>query len=180
MILGGLVAIFIVIVQSCQKPKTGLETFASGTLARLEVQDAPPLQPDLTFQTVSGESLNLRDERGKVILLNVWATWCPPCVKEMPMLDALERQKGGEDFKVITVSLDRQPQEPVDFFERQKITTLTPWHDGTYALSARVKAPGLPISIFYSRDGRELARIAGDVDWTRPEVIELVDYLIAQ
>lgn len=178
MLFGGLVAIIAVIVQSCQPVKVGLETFAKGPLKRLEVLDSPPPQPTLTFSMADNQTMSLSDYRGKVILLNVWATWCAPCIVEMPMLDELEATRGGDDFQVVTVSLDRQQIEPQDFFIKNGITHLAPWHDGSFSLSAKVRAPGLPVSIFYNRRGREIARVSGDVDWTDESVLAFIDKIL--
>lgn len=178
MLLGGLVAIIAVIVQSCQPAKTGLDRFAKGPLKRLEIIEFAPLQPTLTFKMANDHSMTLSDYRGKLVLLNVWATWCPPCVVEMPMLDELQATRGGEDFQVVTVSTDRIQSEPRDFFLQNGLTHLTPWHDGTYALPAKVAAAGLPVSIFYDTNGREVARISGEVDWTSREAHALIDYLL--
>lgn len=178
MLFGGLVAVIALIVQSCQPVKSGLDRFAKGPLKRLEVVEAPPPQPTLEFKMADNQTMTLQDYRGKVVLLNVWATWCPPCVVEMPMLDELQAKRGGDDFQVVTVSNDRIQVEPQDFFIQNGITHLTPWHDATFSLPAKVGARGLPVSIFYDRKGREVARISGEVDWTQDEVDRFIDYLI--
>jgi thiol-disulfide isomerase/thioredoxin len=177
MLLIGFVAVFAVIVQSCQSPKTGIDRFAVGSLQRLAVRDTPPPQPKLGFIAADETQMSLNDYRGKVVLLNVWATWCPPCVKEMPALDELQKMRGGDDFEVITVSVDRNAEEPAAFFETHNIENLIPWHDTSYSLPAEVMAPGLPVSIFYDKRGREVARVFGDVEWTSKEVSAFVDYL---
>ena len=176
----GLVAVIFVVVQSCQMPKIStndLDRFARGELSKLQFLPNPPAQPDLEFTTLDGETMRLSDLRGKVVLLNVWATWCPPCVKEMPMLDQLKNEHSDSAFDVVTVSIDRNPQEPAEFFDRNNIQHLKPWHDGTYSTSFKVSAPGLPVSIIYSPEGREIARISGEVDWVHPDVISFIDHL---
>lgn len=178
MILGALVAILVVIVQSCQTPKTELGQFAKGSLKRLEVRETLPPQPTLTFKGPDGAEMTLEDYRGKIILVNVWATWCAPCVIEMPMLNELQAQRGGDNFDVITISVDRQQYDAETFFKENKLTALTPWHDGTYSLAAKVSAPGLPVSIFYNRTGREIARVSGEVDWTSDEARAYIDHLL--
>lgn len=180
MLLIGLSALIFVIIQSCQTPKTGLETFKTGTLKKLVALEAPPAQPGTEFKTAIDQSLSLPETRGKVVLLNVWATWCPPCVAELPDLNKLNAMYNPEEFTVITVSVDRQAIEAADFFDKHSIDTLTPWHDASYSLPAKIKAPGLPVSIFYDQYGREVARIAGEVKWTEPEVKTYIDYLLNQ
>lgn len=178
MVIGALVAVLLVIVQSCQKPKTGLDAFSKGSLKRLTIR-APALpQPSMTFKGPGDQVMSLQDYKGKIVLLNVWATWCAPCVIEMPMLNALQEERGGDNFEVVTISVDRQQYDAAEFFKKNDLTALTPWHDGTYSLAAKVGAPGLPISIFYNKSGREIARVAGEVDWTSPEARAYIDHLL--
>ena len=186
MILGGLIAIFIVIVQSCTsaqdastKPsQLGLAQYSKGTLKRLEVRPAPPAQPVLTFTQPNGQEMRLSDYRGKYVLLNVWATWCAPCIIEMPMLNDLQAARKGDDFEVITISIDRNAQEAQAFLKENNLSELPAWHDGSYALPAKVGARGLPVSIFYNPDGLEIARVSGEVDWTSDEANALVDAVL--
>lgn len=178
MLVVGLVAVFLVIVQSCSQPKTGLELYAKDTLKKLTSLEAPPAQPTMVFKSPDGSEMRLSDYKGKVILVNIWATWCAPCIAEMPMLDQLQAEKGNAGFEVVTISLDRTAAEAEAWFRKNNINNLPLWHDSTYGVSGKLKLPGLPTSIFYDRTGREIARIPGEVDWTSPEALALVDYLI--
>ena len=178
MVVGGLVALLLVLMQSCQQPKTGLDAFAKDSLKKLTVLEAPPVQPASSFSRADGAQMQLSDYKGKVILLNVWATWCAPCVAEMPSLDALQAAKGSERFEVVTVSLDRTTAEIEAFFKDKGLTHLEGWHDGTYGLSARLSLPGLPTSVFYNEHGREIARLPGEADWMSAESLALIDYLV--
>ena len=101
MLLFGLFVVFFVLVQSCQAPKSGLDHYSVKSLRKLHVREAPPSPPNTVFKTVDGEELELGDLKGKVIVLNVWATWCAPCIKEMPSLDNLQALRGSENFEVI-------------------------------------------------------------------------------
>lgn len=178
MLLGALVAMIVIVVQSCQTPETDITRFAKGSLKRLHVKEAPPPQPKLTFKGPDGADMTLADYKGQVVLLNVWATWCAPCIIEMPMLDELQAERGGDDFQVVTISVDRTAYDPDKFFKDNDLTHLTPWHDSTYSLPPKVSAPGLPVSIFYSRTGREIARVSGEVDWTSDEALKFIDYVL--
>ena len=122
--------------------------------------------------------MTLRDYRGKYVLLNVWATWCPPCVAEMPSLNELAKLRGGEAFEVVTISMDRAPADADAFFLKHKLNHLTPWHDASFSLNAKVRALGLPISILYDPNGREVARVTGEADWASPEALALIDHLL--
>ena len=180
MVLIGCVACLTVIVQSCQPLKTDLELYAQNSLKRLTVLDSPPAQPTAQFRTEADELMRLSDYRGQVVLLNVWATWCAPCIKEMPSLSRLQEMRGSPDFQVVTVSLDRTAEEAADWLLEKNLTNITPWHDKSFNLNVAVKAPGLPISVFYSADGRELARLPGDAEWDSSEALALVDYLVGR
>jgi thiol-disulfide isomerase/thioredoxin len=179
MIFGGLLAFVGAAVKSCQPPAGPLERFAVASLTKLTSLEAPPTQPSLTFQTPVGEA-SLADYHGKIVLVNVWATWCAPCVVEMPSLDELARMRGGDNFAVIPISMDRNMSEAQAFYERTGLTDLPLIHDGTFAISARLELPGLPTSIFYDQYGRELARLPGEADWASEEALALVDYLIGR
>jgi thiol-disulfide isomerase/thioredoxin len=180
MIFIGLLAVFVVIVQSCQSPKTGIDRYGVKSLRALTVLDNAPLQPSLEFNSPSGKTMTLSDYHGKVVLLNAWATWCPPCVAEMPSLNRLQNLRGGDDFQVVTISLDNKKAEITEFFERNNIDALPDWHDGTYAINGRLRLPGLPTTVLYDRQGRELARLSGEAEWDSDEALALVDYLLAQ
>lgn len=149
------------------------------SLSKLTTLNAPPTQPSASFTTPEGE-VTLADYRGKIILVNVWATWCAPCVVEMPSLDELERLRGGDDFAVVPISLDRKMADADVFYKRTGLTDLPLIHDGTFGVSARLALPGLPTSILYDEFGRELARLPGEADWASAEALALIDYLIGR
>ena len=178
MLVVGVVAVFLVVVQSCSQPKTGLDLFAKGSLKKLTALENPPAQPNMVFTSPNGTEMRLSDYKGKVILVNIWATWCAPCIAEMPMLNDLQVARGGANFEVVTISLDRTAAEAEAWLRKNKIDNLPIWHDGTYNVSAKLVLPGLPTSIFYNKSGREIARIPGEVDWTSEEALALVDYLV--
>ncbi|MEP3889512.1 MAG: TlpA disulfide reductase family protein [Hellea sp.] len=177
MLIAGGVAVFLVVAQSCSQPKTGLERFAKDSLKKLTALEAPPVQPKMTFKLPDGAEMTLSNYKGKTILVNIWATWCAPCIAEMPMLDQLQAEKGSSKFEVVTISLDRTAQEAESWFEKNNIKNLPLWHDSTYGVSGKLELPGVPTSIFYNGQGREIARVLGEVDWTSPEALALVDYL---
>ena len=177
MVIFGLLAILLVIVQSCSQPKTGLDQFAKDSLKKLTVLQSPPAQPPLPYLLPDKTKMTLSDYKGKVILLNVWATWCAPCIAEMPTLDALQAKRGGADFEVVTVSLDRTAEEAAKFLRDNGLDNLQGWHDGSYSTSSNLLLPGLPTSVFYDRRGREVARVSGEAEWTSPEALALIDKL---
>jgi len=166
MLLIAVIACVFVIVQSCSiEQSSSLQRFAKGGLKKLQVLDTPPVQPKMTFKTIDGTNISLKDFRGKTVLLNVWATWCVPCVAEIPSLNTLQAERGSDNFVVVTISMDRHIDDARAFFDKASINALTLYHDATYGISAKVGVEGIPISIFYSPSGKEIARIPGDVDW---------------
>ena len=149
MLVVGVLAVFLVIVQSCSQPKTGLDLYAKDSLKKLTALEAPPAQPSMVFASPDGTEMRLSDYKGKVILVNIWATWCAPCIAEMPMLDALQAEKGSDNFEVVTISLDRTPEEAAQWFEKNGINNLPLWHDSTYGVSGKLNLPGLPLSLIH-------------------------------
>lgn len=110
---------------------------------------------------------------GKPVLLNLWATWCAPCVKEMPLLDALAGEQ--RDVYVLTASQDLDAADKVlTFFEKEKFERIKPWLDREGALGFQFGG-GLPVSVLYDASGKEVWRVTGDLDWADPEVRGAVD-----
>lgn len=130
--------------------------------------------PALTFNDPSGATLDLAAQDGPV-LLNLWATWCAPCVKEMPQLDALAAELEGE-VKVITISQDVRGADVVTpFFAKGGYARLEPWLDPEAALSAQFTPEGaLPLTVLFDATGKEVLRVAGGYDWSTPEAAALV------
>ena len=113
--------------------------------------------------------------KGKAVVLNLWATWCAPCLKEMPQLDALATAMKGKDAVVLTVSEDMGGWRDVDpWWARARLKTLTPYLDKRSELALALGAKGLPLTILYDRQGREVARLATAADWSSPWAVNLV------
>lgn len=132
----------------------------------------PKPMPPLSFVDAEGRRIDLADFKDRVILLNLWATWCGPCVKEMPSLDRLQAQLGGDAFQVVALSLDRGGRAAVEpFYKKTGVEHLTvfldPGSESMKALSLR----GLPTTILVDPEGRELGRVEGAVEWDSPEVV---------
>lgn len=166
----GLCALAYVLLQSCSSPKADLLRFAKGELKRLEVIAPSPPQPSLKFEGPEGKDFNLKEFRGDYVLLNVWATWCAPCVAEMPSLNQLQADMKARGLKVVAVSMDRARVDAMSFYKTYKITDLDLYSDTSMSMGTKLNAKGLPISIFYDSAGRELARISGEVDWQSKDV----------
>ena len=136
--------------------------------------------PELRFVDGAGRALTLADFRGKVLLLNIWATWCAPCREEMPALDRLQAQLGGERFQVVALSVDLQGA-PIarKFYGEVGIKALPLYIDPTAKAAFTLDAAGLPATLLVDRAGREVGRHLGPVKWDSPEVVEHLRRAIA-
>jgi thiol-disulfide isomerase/thioredoxin len=135
--------------------------------------------PIVEFYDTDGRDVSLLDFSGKIVLLNLWATWCAPCVKEMPSLDRLQAKLGTADFVVIPVSVDRQGAEVVKpFFTKLGIANLGIYVDPKNVLGAELGLTVLPSTIVISRNGTMLGKLIGAVEWDSPEAVALVRYYI--
>jgi thiol-disulfide isomerase/thioredoxin len=152
------------------------------TKSAFSLLSEPRPLPALEFIDAEGATRTLEDFRGRTVLLNVWATWCPPCREEMPALDRLQQTLGGTDFTVIALSIDGDGSAAVkEFFSDIKIQSLTiytdPWGDANGAL----RVVGLPTTLLVDRRGREIGRRVGPAEWDDDAVVaEIRHYLDAQ
>ncbi|MQX36607.1 TlpA family protein disulfide reductase [Roseospira navarrensis] len=134
--------------------------------AAAPVQGAP-------FRNQRGDTVTLDAFRGKVVVLNFWATWCGPCVREMPALDRLQATLGGPRFEVVAVSVDQASMDTLRGFYRQTgVETLALYHDPGSALAGALKVSGLPTTVILDHEGRELARHMGYMDWDHRRFVD--------
>lgn len=142
--------------------------------------DAGPV-PEVTFLDRDGNERTLQDFQGRVVVLNLWATWCAPCRKEMPSLDRLQAKLGGDDLEVIALAVDRGDiSKIIGFYEELGVTNLTIYHDPTAKAGRTLRAPGLPTTLVIDRDGGEIGRVLGDAEWDGDDVIALLSAAIAK
>ncbi|MGQ0749139.1 MAG: TlpA family protein disulfide reductase [Betaproteobacteria bacterium] len=140
----------------------------------------PTTLPDVTFTDGEGRSMRLSNFRGKTILLNVWATWCAPCRKEMPALERLQARLGGPGFQVVAVSIDRGGAVAVkSFYEELAIEELRIYVDTTIQVSSNLNAIGLPTTLLIDAQGREIGRKVGPAEWDSPEVVKMIEKYLA-
>lgn len=148
---------------------------ATGAMEKFREAEQPAMLPDFAFTGPDGETMGLADLGGKVVLLNLWATWCAPCVEEMPALDRLQAQLGGSDFEVVALSLDRGGLSQVQpFFEKLGIGSLSAYLDPEGASMKALTPRGLPTTILLDREGRELGRLEGAAEWDSPDALRLI------
>lgn len=130
---------------------------------------------NVEFEDESGRKRSLADFRGKVVLLNIWATWCTPCRQEMPTLDRLQSQLGSTDFEVVALSIDRGGQAAVkSFFDEIDAQRLTIYVDATAEAGRRLDIIGVPTTLLLDQAGREIGRVTGPAEWDSHEVIEAI------
>ena len=132
---------------------------------------APRPLPELHFADGDGRQLSLADFRGRLVLLNLWATWCVPCRREMPTLDRLEAKLGGPGFEVIALSLDRKGLEAVQrFFKQLGLKALHIYLDASGRAAGELDAPGVPTTLLIDPQGREIGRVVGPAEWDSARV----------
>jgi thiol-disulfide isomerase/thioredoxin len=140
---------------------------------------AKPL-PEILFEDEEGHASKLADYHGKIVLINVWATWCVPCRKEMPTLDRLQAELGGPDFQVVALSIDRGGVDVVrKFYENTGIQRLKILLDHAGAAFDKLAVIGLPTTVLIDRDGREIGRLVGPTDWDTPEMTAFLKSVVA-
>ena len=135
---------------------------------------------ELAFEDGDGNARSLADFANRVVLLNLWATWCGPCREEMPTLDRLQAELGGPEFTVVALSIDRAGLDVVRaFFDEIGIESLELYIDATGAATYTLGAVGLPTTLLIDRDGREVGRLVGPASWDAPEMIEFIRDTVA-
>jgi thiol-disulfide isomerase/thioredoxin len=146
----------------------------------LVLHETPKPIAAIQFQDGHRQSKGLADFRDKIVLLNVWATWCVPCREEMPALDRLQTALGGSDFEVVTLSIDRNIDLVRKFFTEVGITNLAMYLDGSAKAPREMGVFGVPTTLLIDREGREIGRLIGPAEWDAPDMIEFVRCLIAK
>ncbi|MEA2915173.1 MAG: hypothetical protein QOJ15_7254 [Bradyrhizobium sp.] len=156
-----------------------LAPLAHGEVAALTMAAAPLRLPDLAFEDAEGKPKKLSDWRGRTVLVNLWATWCVPCRKEMPALEGLQTKLGGANFEVVAVNIDtRDPDKPKNFLKDANLTRLGYFSDQKAKvfqdLKAAGRALGMPTSVLVDGQGCEIATIAGPAEWDSDDAVKLI------
>jgi thiol-disulfide isomerase/thioredoxin len=153
----------------------GANALSQGHMAAFVFRKAPEEVPDVKFQDAQGRERTLADWRGKVVLLNLWATWCLPCRKEMPALDRLQQEIGSDRFEVVAVSVDRTGlQGARKFLDEAKVEKLALYADGTARMASTLRAAGLPATLLLDAQGREVGRLLGPAEWDSEDAKRLI------
>ena len=154
-------------------------SYNRGTMTAFVMRKEPVALPDIAFKDGQGNPVTLADWRGRVVLINLWATWCAPCRREMPALDRLQVKLGGEDFEVLAISVDRKGAEAsAKFLSETGAENLALYVDETFKVARDLKAPGLPVTILVDRQGREIGRVTGPAEWDTEDAFALIGAVI--
>jgi thiol-disulfide isomerase/thioredoxin len=152
-----------------------------GAMAAFLKKADRPQMPELNFKDEAGKDRTLKEWQGRVVLLNLWATWCAPCRKEMPTLADAQKQLGGRDFEVVALSLDLKGLEASKkFLTESGATNLAAYTDQSGASLAALNGVGLPLTVLIDRQGREIGRLIGPAEWNSAEAITLIKAAIAE
>ena len=139
------------------------------------IWESPRTLPELAFEDKDGKPLTLSYFQGRVILLNIWATWCLPCREEMPTLDSLQAQLGGEQFEVVALSVDHAGISVVEkFYRKTGIQHLRQYIDPSTLATSTLGIEGVPTTLLIDHDGREIGRLVGAAEWDSPAMVDLI------
>ena len=146
-----------------------------GDMKKMTIANNTTSAPKTIFFDTGGKELTLNDFKGRLTLVNFWATWCAPCRKEMPSLEVLSNQIGGDTFQVVTIATMRSSEEAVKkFFNDNNIIDLPKFRDPKGHLARASGVAALPLTILLDRNGNEISRLIGDADWSQDETIEFI------
>ncbi len=144
------------------------------------VHEAPKPIAEFQFEDAGGRFRSLADFHGKIVLLNIWATWCVPCRKEMPTLERLHAALGGPDFEVVALSIDRSMDAIHKFFAEVGIQRLAIYRDSSAKAPRQLGVVGLPTTLLINREGLEIGRLIGPAEWDAPEIAEFIGCVISE
>jgi thiol-disulfide isomerase/thioredoxin len=183
LLAAGAIAVLYVLFAASSKPETaaGLTRFAHGEMARLYISDAPPPMPMRALRDAAGNETTLAAYRGQVVVLNLWATWCAPCVEEMPSLTQMQRNFEGR-IRVIPVSVDSEGERAKAISELARLSggSLPFLQDMTRGVLFDAQAAGMPVTIIYNAQGQEVARLAGGANWGSEDATRLIEAVLAE
>lgn len=183
LVAAGAIAVLYVLLIASSKPDTagGLSRLAQGEMSRLYVTEAPPPMSTRTLRDATGVDTTLAAYQGQVMVLNLWATWCAPCMEEMPSLAELQRNFEGR-IRVIPVSVDSEGERDRAISELQRLSggSLPFLQDMTRGVLFDAQAAGMPVTIIYNAQGQEVARLAGGADWSSEDATRVIEAVLAE
>jgi len=154
---------------------------AKGSLVAFVHKATPEALPDIAFADAQGSTKSLKDFSGKIVLLNLWATWCAPCREEMPSLDRLQKELGSDKFEVVALADDRGGIDAArKFFDSIKVENLAVYADPKARSGSKLRALGMPTTILIDKAGREIGRLPGPAAWDSPAAKTLIQTALTQ
>ena len=160
-------------------PASGGNKLSTGAMTTFVFKEPPAPLPEVQFVNADGKPVSLKDWRGKVVLLNLWATWCAPCRGEMPALDRLQSALGSDKFEVVALAIDKSGLAGArKFLDETKAQMLKLYADPTARLGNEFKVVGMPTSILIDKEGHEVGRLIGPAEWDTPEAKRLIQSLL--
>ncbi len=167
--LGGFGALWVlyVIISASVYPSLENEPVAEAELLpKFEYAQMPKPGPQTPFEDANGKTLTLGAKKGKVLLVNFWATWCAPCIEEMPTLDRLQAELGGPDFEVVAINLNREGMaEAKAYLTRNNLSNLAAYNEKGFKFPRAIGVSGLPVTLLIDRNGLEIGRQLGPEEW---------------
>jgi thiol-disulfide isomerase/thioredoxin len=155
-----------------------LKRLATGEMAKFSFKHRGSAAPQVVFEGPEGE-MTLARLKGSPLLVNLWASWCQPCIKELPSLERLQASLAGEGLRVVAINMDQNPDDALAFLAERKIRHLSFYRDRNLLMSIAWQEPGIPASVLYDEEGREVGRLVGAADWSSPEAKALIKAAIA-
>ena len=156
-------------------PGPGRNPLSTGEMAAFVFKPAPEPLPEVAFTDAHGKPRTLADWKGRVVLLNLWATWCAPCRKEMPQLESLQKELGSDKFEVVALSVDRTGIAGAKkFLDQIKVERLGVYADATARAGSALRAIGMPTTLLIDREGREIGRLIGPAEWDGADAKRLI------
>lgn len=155
------------------------QELTAGAMKRFVFHDQIKPVTTAAFQDAAGNEVSFSDFKGKVILVNLWATWCAPCIREMPDLNELQKSLGNENFEVVLISQNSDGiASSLEFLKTNNITNLTTYIDSNRNIARSLKTNALPTSILINDEGQEVGRLVGPAEWNSGDAQALINYFI--
>ena len=152
-------------------------TIEKPDIKNLILNKNPKIYEDVTFKDVSQKDVNIADYKGKLIILNFWATWCVPCKKEMPSLDNLQSNNDLSNLKIFPINIGQEKISKAEsFFKELNIKNLDIYIDAPITLAKKLSLRGVPTTILFNKEGKEFARILGSIDFSNKEFINWLKF----
>lgn len=149
-------------------------TISNGLTVEMQNQKAP----DFTLKDMQGKNVSLSDFKGRIVLVNFWATWCPPCIEEMPSMEKLHQKFKGEDFVLLAVNTEENGKQMVETFLKKNPFTFTILLDGDAKVQQLFNVFRLPETVIINRHGEIVTKVLGGRDWMDKEILRILDFMV--